>query len=160
MSLWPGYYMGKELSEPILTEMPKVKLMTADHQPEPGLTPDIKVETVSGNFYPYLQPAIRTANGSIGFEDFGAGETITWMFPYDEFHWIAKGKAEMTYSLAGTSHTESKTVIVQEGDIYLLPLGSRVTWKVDPSGPLVKICVVMPGTARSTRRPDKAHKLK
>ncbi|MFC2032439.1 cupin domain-containing protein [Chloroflexota bacterium] len=154
MSLWPGYYMGKELAEPVLTDIPKVKIYQPEHEP------DLKIETVSGNFYPHLEPAIRTANGSISLEDFGAGEAITWMFPYDEFHWIIKGKAEMIYSLAGTSHTEQKTVHIEEGDIYLLPLGSRVTWKVDPSGPLRKICVVIPGVARSTKQPDKVHKLK
>ncbi|MFC2031840.1 hypothetical protein ACFLUS_00475 [Chloroflexota bacterium] len=90
MSLWPGHYMGKELSEPILTEMPKVKLMTADHQPEPGLTPDIKVETASGNFYPYL-----------------------------------------------------------------IPLGARVTWKIDLGSRLRRVAVVMPGPANSSLRPQK-----
>ena len=154
MSLWPGYYMGKNLPEPALTEIPKIKI-------DPSQEPDIRIETLSGNFYPYTTTnLLLCANGVVDMEDFGAGETITWMFPYDEFHWIAKGKAKMTYSLAGTSHTEQKTVEVKEGDIYLLPLGSRATWQVDPSGPLRKICVVMPSTAGSTRRPDKVHKLK
>ncbi|MFC2031844.1 cupin domain-containing protein [Chloroflexota bacterium] len=154
MSLWPGYYQGKNLSEPALTEIPKIKI-------DPSQEPDKKVETVAGNFYSYRKSnVLRCANGFVCIEDFGAGETITWMFQHDEFHWIAKGKAEMTYSLAGTSHTESKTVTIQEGDIYLLPLGARVTWKVATGSPLRKICVLIPAKAPSTRRPEKITDLK
>jgi uncharacterized cupin superfamily protein len=155
MDLWPGYYLGKfdKLQEPILTEIPKMKI-DIEHEP------DTKIETVSGNFYTHKSPLIRTANGVCSQEDFGAGETFTWMFPYDEFHWIVKGSAEMTYSLAGTSHTEQKTVRIKPGDIYLLPTGARVTWKIDPGEPLRHICIVLPGNAASTKAPGKAVDIK
>lgn len=147
--------MGKfeKLQEPVLTEIPKIKV-DIEHEP------DTKIESISGSFYGHKTPVIRVANGVFSLEDFGAGETITWMFPYDEFHWIVKGSAEMTYSLAGTSHTEQKTVRIKEGDIYLLPTGSRATWKVDPGVPLRKICVLLPSNAGSTRAPGKVIELK
>ena len=81
-------------------------------------------------------------------ENFPAGKTSHWVFWYDEIHYIQEGKAEMTYTLAQTRHTVAKTVTVQKGDCYIIPAGADITWKVDPSGPLKKFCVVMPAPYR------------
>ena len=153
MSLWPGYYLGNELPEPILTEIPKIRI-------NPDRDWDIKVEMPGGDFYQDTTNMLRAANGMLALEGFGAGETFSWIYAFDEFAWIVRGKAEMTYSLSGTSHTEQKTVTIKEGDIFLIPLGARITFKVDPSGPLRKIGCTLPGIARTTRRPDKVTKLR
>ncbi|MFC2031842.1 cupin domain-containing protein [Chloroflexota bacterium] len=144
MSLWPGYYRGKELAEPALTEIPKIKI-------DPDQEPDVNIKVAA--IADFLAPSkfrLVCANGIASVEDFAAGETITWMYPHDEIHWVIKGKAELTYSLAGTSHTEQKTVTLQEGDIFLIPLGARLTYKVDPSGPLRNVAIAMPFPSPST----------
>ena len=146
--MWPGYYRTKALLEPVLTEIPRMRI-------DPDQEPNLMFETLTGKYYASSKNFIRSANGRMGIEDFEAGATLTWMFPHDEFHWILKGKAEMTYSLAGTSHTEQETVTIQEGDIFLIPLGARVTWKIDPSSRLRRVAVVMPGPANSSLRPQK-----
>ncbi len=154
MCLWAGYFTGKNLPEPVLTEIPKIKI-------DPSQEPDIRLQTVSGNLYLYTTAnVLRRANAALVMLGFGVGETVTWMFPYDEFHWVVKGKAEMTYSLAGTGHTERKKATIQEGDIYLIPRGARITWKVGPDGPVRLVGIIMPASADSARRPEKIHKLK
>ncbi|MFC2032858.1 cupin domain-containing protein [Chloroflexota bacterium] len=143
MSLWPGYYRTKNFLEPIVSEIPKMRVDT-------NQDPDIRFETSTGNFYiSSSMNRIRSANGRVAIEDFGAGETITWMFPHDEFHWVLRGEADMTYSLAGNSHTEQKKVSLKEGDIFLIPLGARVTFKVGPTKPLRRLVLTLPGPANS-----------
>ncbi|MFC2031845.1 cupin domain-containing protein [Chloroflexota bacterium] len=137
MTLWPGYYRNKGYLEPVLTEIPKIKI-------DPDQEPDTFIETSTGKYAIHSKTHINSANGGGGIEDIPAGHTLTWMYPHDEIHWILKGKAEMTYSLAGTSHTEQKTVNLEPGDIFLIPLGARLTIKVDPSGPLRRLLVSMP----------------
>jgi len=156
-SLWPGYWKGKKLLDPILFEIPKRninELLKAK--------PKVKVKTVGGDMYVYDQEKVnmRYANGVVSIEDFGAGETFFWAFPLDsEVHIILKGKAELTYSLEGTNHTEEKKMIVEEGDVYIIPRGARMTWKVDSGGPLRKMCVLMPGLAVSERRAEALEEL-
>ncbi|MFC2032466.1 hypothetical protein ACFLUS_03770, partial [Chloroflexota bacterium] len=70
--------------------------------------------------------------------------------------------AEMTYSMGATSHTETKTVKIKEGDCYIIPAACRITWKVAPGVPLRKFCVLMPFPQRAfgMRRPESVEKLK
>jgi mannose-6-phosphate isomerase-like protein (cupin superfamily) len=100
--------------------------------------------------------------GLVSVEDFGAGETITWMFAEPEVQYILRGKAEMTYSTGATSHTEEKTVQIQEGDCYIIPAGARLTWKVNPESPIRRFCVIMPFPRRAFghRKPHAIEKLR
>ena len=157
MNLWPGYWKVKALADPILFEIPKKNMKELLES-----SPAKKIKTLSGNIYAYGPEAgFRYANGAAVMEDFGAGETIFWAFPLDnEVHIILKGKAEVTYSLEGTNHTEEKKMIVEEGDIYLIPRGARMTWRIDPNGPLRKLCIVMPAWGQPERRPEAVEELK
>ncbi|MFC2031841.1 cupin domain-containing protein [Chloroflexota bacterium] len=142
MSLWYGYHFNKadKTPEPILTEMPFMKFY-------PDQEPDIRVDTLSGAYlqYKYVKNMVLTANGMAGLIAFPAGETMFWFFPNEELHYIVKGTAKITYSLAGTSHTEQKTFTVEPGDCYLVPRGARVTWEVGPDEPLKHLDFLMPG---------------
>ncbi|MFC2032467.1 cupin domain-containing protein [Chloroflexota bacterium] len=155
MSLWNGYCFNKadKMADPILTEMPFMKF-------DPDQEPDVRVETLSGIYLGFRKNVIRSANGSCALEDFLPGETMFWFFPNDEIQYIVKGKAEVTYSLAGTSHTEQKTMMVEPGDCYLIPRGARVTWKVVPGDPLRHLCFLMPGGPPTQRVPCKVTELK
>ncbi|MFC2031843.1 cupin domain-containing protein [Chloroflexota bacterium] len=154
MSLWSGYCFNKadKLPDPVLTEMPFMKFA-------PDQKPDVRVETLSGVYLGFKKNMIVTANGICGLEDFLPGESIFWFFPNDEIQYIVKGKAEMTYSLAGTSHTEQKTMDLEPGDCYLIPRGARVTWKVAPGDPLRHLAFLMPGTPPTQRAPDKVKEI-
>lgn len=77
-------------------------------------------------------------------EDFPAGQTVRWAFWFDEVHYIFEGKAELTYLLPATRFSIEKKMIVEKGDAYVIPKGSECIWKVDPSGPLKHLCVLMP----------------
>ena len=131
--LWPGWYIGRfnELPDPILDEMPKLNVNT--YKPETA--------KVGSTF--------STANCSAEVEEFPAGSTVFWFFDYDETHYVLQGEAEMTYSLASTSHAERKTVEIKQGDFYIIPLGARITWKVSPSGPLRLFWITEPGIPAS-----------
>ena len=89
-------------------------------------------------------PAIRTPEASVACEDFAAGSTVQWFFDYPEVQYILSGKAEITYRLAPL-YIEEKTFTAEAGDAYVIPKGAMLEFKVDPSGPFRKFCVIMPG---------------
>ena len=153
---WPGPYSRRKqkMLEPIGDQVPIMKI-------DAGEEPDVKVKTVGGNLYLHTSGnLIASTNGIVRMEDIGAGETVSFTFPYDEFRWILAGKAEMTYSLAGTAHTDLKSLSLEPGNICLCPLGARVTWKVSPEAPLRQVCVRMPGTGMAEVRADSFEALK
>lgn len=157
MLLWAGYWKGKTPLDPILFEIPKKNIYE-----NLKFKPKLKVKTVGGNLYTYgPETNMRYANATVSMEDFGPGETFFWAFPLDnEVHIILKGKADVTYSLEGTNHTEEKKMTIQEGDAYIIPRGARMTWKVDPGGPLVKLCITIPGLVIPERRASAVEELK
>ncbi len=79
-----------------------------------------------------------------------------------EVQYVLRGKAKVTYSLGATSHTEQKSMQLQEGDCYIIPAGARVTWKVSPEGPLRRLQIVMPfpEQAFGMLRPEAVENLK
>lgn len=101
---------------------------------------------------------VFTREAVAALENFPAGKTTHWVFWVDEVQYILEGKAEVTYTLAATRFTVEKKMTVEKGDVYVIPKGTDIYWKVDPSGPLVKLCVIMPGSERylagSLKRPD------
>ena len=117
------------------------------------MDPDAKVDrmlTVPGGklldqFKIYWSgPAIRTPEASVAREDFPAGSTVRWFFDYAEVQYILSGKAEITYRLA-PFYLEEKTITAEAGDVYVIPKGAVLEFKIDPSGPYKKLCVIMPG---------------
>jgi mannose-6-phosphate isomerase-like protein (cupin superfamily) len=89
-------------------------------------------------------PVIRTPEASVSREDFAAGSIVNWFFDYTEVHYILAGKAEITYRLAPL-YLEEKSFTAEVGDVYVIPKGAMMQFKVDPSGPYKKMCIIMPG---------------
>jgi uncharacterized cupin superfamily protein len=143
------------MPERITTEIPIIRI-------NPDQPPNQKIKSVSGNFYPNTDQTMTYEEALVTMEDFGAGEEISWFFPEPEIQYILRGKAEMTYSLGATSHTETKKATVQAGDCYIIPAGARCHWKVSPESPLRKFCVIMPFPQRAfgMRKPEAVEKLR
>ena len=141
MCLYAGYYMGKweDMPPPILTEIPKAHYDSCSKLSR-------QVTTLTGSFYYFPETRILSLNGQCSVTEFVAGEPWSWTFQCDELHYVLQGKAEMHYSLGGTFHTERKTMHIEEGDIYIIPLGARIEWEIDPNdSPLRVLNVIMPG---------------
>jgi hypothetical protein len=66
-----------------------------------------------------------------------------WPFWFDEFHYVIKGKAEITYT-SPPFHEKEEKIIVEAGDAYLTPIGICATWKIIGSEPFLHLNVVMP----------------
>jgi len=133
--LWPGFYMSsqKDCPEPILETIPKLRI-----------TPDGAAD------------GMYNANCAAQLEDLAPGQQLFWFFPKDEIHHVVKGEADITYSLAGTSHTEKKNAHLSAGDWYIVPAGARVTWKVTSTSPLRLLWLTMPGIPQSRYRRSEA----
>ena len=107
-------------------------------------SPEIKLKLSEGNIYFYgPETIIGAASSFAGIEAFPAGETMTWFFVTDEWQYVFKGEAEVTYSLYSTFHTEQRTMHVGPGDFFFIPAGARVTWKVAPGEDLLHLVVVL-----------------
>ena len=104
-----------------------------------------KVSKTKRGTLTYIGDSIWYKEGVVLLENFIAGETMRWTFWFDEVHYILAGKAEVSYLLPASRFSVQKHMKVQAGDAYLIPTGADMTWKVDPSGPLTKLCVIMPG---------------
>lgn len=110
------------------------------------------VKTKKGTDEPLLHIAHPECSAIV--EDFFSGETSRWLLTHPEIHYILKGKATVTYTLAPW-HDELKEMMVEEGDSYLIPAGTDITFKVAPESPLRKLMVMMPTQPEFTRIPPK-----
>lgn len=111
---------------------------------DPNAKPMKLMKTPAGNLY-VKGEMLREKRCTCILEDFAPGSTFTWTFSFDEFHYIVYGKAEVTYTLIYDLYNKEQKMTIQQGDAYCIPIGARVTWKTDKSGPLGKMCVMMPG---------------
>ncbi len=89
-------------------------------------------------------PDIRTPEASVSRLDYAAGSIRKWFFDFSEVQYILGGKAEITYRLAPL-YIEEKNFTAEAGDVYVIPKGAIMQFKVDPSGPYKILCIVMPG---------------
>jgi mannose-6-phosphate isomerase-like protein (cupin superfamily) len=143
MTLWPGYYLGKMdyMPDPVLDEIPIVKM-------DLSIEPTGETKTTAGTYYTFgKQASLISANGFILTEQFGAGTTLVWWYPFDEFHYIVMGEADVTYSLASTDHKVERKMKIKTGDFFITPVGSKVSFTVSEAGPLRRVCGIMPGVA-------------
>ena len=76
------------------------------------------------------------------------------MIQHAEFNYVLKGKAEFIYSLPPW-YQEEKTMTVEEGDAFLLPNGTDITFKVAPGAPFRRLCVSMPAQMSYLEIPPK-----
>jgi hypothetical protein len=111
---------------------------------DPDRGPSKIIDTPSGSFTA-LPPEhdIFHPEGIMAIEDSLPSPNKRWTFFHTEFHYILKGKAEITYTLPPW-HDEEKTMTVEAGDAYLIPSGADFKWNIFPGEPLRKMCVVMP----------------
>jgi ethanolamine utilization protein EutQ (cupin superfamily) len=120
------------------TVPPTIQKMKIDLEKKPNR----KLKLPTGNAFLYPD-SIFCKSSFAAMEHFPAGETMSWTFDSDEWQLILKGEAELTYSLAASMHTEQHTMHLAPGDLYLIPAGSRLTWKVSHGDPLLHLCVVL-----------------
>jgi len=121
--------MGKfdELPEPILDEIPVLNVNV------------LKPETVKvGSTY-------NTLNCSAEVCEFPAGSEVFWFYDHDETHYVLSGEADLTYTMASTSHSDRKEAKIKQHDFYIVPMGVRMTWKVSPNAPLRLFWLTEPG---------------
>lgn len=86
---------------------------------------------------------VNDRRASIAYEAFAPGSTVNWAFWHDEVHVIMGGEAEVTYTLA-PNHRKRVTKVFREGDVYLIPDGTRAQFKVLSPTPYLHVCVIMP----------------
>lgn len=142
--------MGKyeKTYEPITDTIPKIHVDVNDSQ--------VTLKSLRGTWsvHPDL---IFKKEAFVGLENFPAGATIRYIFWTDEVQYYVEGKAELTYSMPRTRYSIEKKMTVQKGDAILIPCGADITFKIDPSGPLSKFCVIMPApptTVKESMPPD------
>ena len=118
----------------------------------PDMGADRKLKTVGGTTYFYGPGTSIFARSSFAaMAHFAPGDTTFWAFGHDEWQYILKGEADVTYSLDSTLHTEEKTMHIAPGDLYFIPAGARLTWKVAPHSELVRLNFVL--TVSATQEP-------
>jgi len=121
-----------------MTEIPKLNVNIADLGPEKVIKMPI-----FGTTYHFPSAVIWTPNVVAGFEEFEAGDTISFSLNEDTIALVLKGRAELTYFLAGTHYTEEEKMTLEEGDVYVLPLGAYVEWKVAPGSRFRHFCIML-----------------
>jgi mannose-6-phosphate isomerase-like protein (cupin superfamily) len=73
-----------------------------------------------------------------------AQSTTSWTFTFYEVHYALRGKAEITYTSPPYHFSESKkTITVEAGDVYLIPIGTRWTRKVIGEEPYLHLCIII-----------------
>ena len=146
MTLWSGYYMNRidAMPDPITDTIPIFNV-------NPNQEPTTETKTAAGT-YGMFGPgsAYVAANGFVLMEQFGAG-TMTFMYYFDEWHWIVKGEGEMLYNLSSEREQPKKRVALKTGDFVVTPRGSIVDWIAPPGGMLRRYCGMMPGYALHPR---------
>ena len=124
------------------TDIVKRRIDTKAKPDRMVVVPSGKLKSVTKLYW--VGPPIRTPEASVAVEDFAPGSTVQWIFDYTEVQYILSGKAEITYRLAPL-YVEEKTFTAEAGDVYVIPKGAVLEYKIDPSGPYRKLNVIMPG---------------
>lgn len=86
---------------------------------------------------------VNDPRGAIAHEAFAAGSVVNWAFWHDEVHYVTRGEATVTYTLA-PNHRKQVTRHCQAGDAYVIPDGARVRFEIGDDEPFVHVCVIMP----------------
>ena len=79
----------------------------------------------------------------INWEDWLPGPDIWWSMNHDEVHVVTKGRAEVEYWQAPLLQ-EHGLVIAEVGDVYYLPRGARIRWRVLGDEPFRHLCICYP----------------
>jgi mannose-6-phosphate isomerase-like protein (cupin superfamily) len=90
-----------------------------------------------------VQFLVNDPRATIAYEAFAGNSTVNWAFWHDEVHVIMGGEAEVTYTL-GPNHRRQVTKRFGPGDTYLIPDGTRATFRILSDEPYLHVCVIMP----------------
>jgi len=103
-----------------------------------------RVVVRNGEYVDWLDLAINEEECVAAFQEFRKEEELGyWVMWYDEIHYAIAGEAELIYRLA-PDYNEEVTVRVKAGDLYLLPIGVQVSWRVLSDEPYATMFVCMP----------------
>jgi mannose-6-phosphate isomerase-like protein (cupin superfamily) len=111
-----------------------------------------RFDLVEGKNPVWIDPSSRIISSvaRIVFEEWRpeAQSTTSWTFPFYEVHYALKGKAEITYTSLPHHLSETKrTIMVEAGDVYWIPIGTRWTRKVIGNEPYLHLCIIIPASA-------------
>lgn len=102
--------------------------------------------TMKGLFY------VNEPHGFIALFEFPSGKTTEWMFHHEEIQYVLGGEAEITYSLP-PMHLEWKKTTAKKGDIYLVPNGAHLKFKVTSKEPYTHLDTGNPSVVSILRNP-------
>src|SRR3990170_2213695 len=71
-----------------------------------------------------VQFLLNDPRGTLALESFAPNSTVNWAFWHDEVHYITRGSAIITYTLA-PNHRKQVTRTFTAGDAYLIPTGGE-----------------------------------
>ena len=98
---------------------------------------------IEGSQFRAINVGIDEPACQINCEDWLPGPDIWWSMNHDEVHVVTKGRAEVEYWLAPLMQ-ENKMVIAEVGDVYYLPRGARIRWRVLGDEPFRHLCICYP----------------
>ena len=89
-----------------------------------------------------VQFLLNDRRATLALESFMPNTVVNWAFWHDEVHYITRGSATATYTLA-PNHRKQVTKVFSAGDAYLIPNGARVRFEIG-NEPYIHFCVIMP----------------
>jgi len=104
-----------------------------------------RMEFKQGNMIVFADIGLNEPGCLAGFEEIRPDIPMkeSWTFWFDEFHYVIRGKAEITYT-SPPLHEKEERIIVVAGDAYFTPIGTCATWRVIGSEIFLHLNVVMP----------------
>jgi hypothetical protein len=77
------------------------------------------------------------------FEDFVPGPDLLWTVWQDQIDVVLSGRAEITY-WEPPDQSDAKTVIASAPCMYLIPRGTRISWRVLDNAPFRHVSIDFP----------------
>lgn len=103
-----------------------------------------RMEFKDGKIVTHASIGLNELSCGAGFEEIRGDVNESWTFPHDEFHYVIRGKAEITYT-SPPLHNKEEKIIVEAGDAYLTPVGTCAKrWKMISTEIFLHLNVVMP----------------
>ena len=104
-----------------------------------------RTELKQGNVVTFSDISLNEPGCMAGFEEMRPEIPMkeSWTFTTDQFFYVMKGKAEITYS-SSPSYEKEEKIIVEAGDAYFVPIGKCATWKIIGSEAFLQLFVLMP----------------
>jgi mannose-6-phosphate isomerase-like protein (cupin superfamily) len=96
-----------------------------------------------GSIFRAVNTGIDEPTCQVNYEDFFRGHDVSWSMPHDEVHVVISGEAEIEYHVPPLM-LESGKVVARPGSVYLLPQGTRITWRTLSDEPFRHLCICYP----------------